>query len=219
MDLFGPKSEDIRLPGAELKYLYPVFDEGEARSILQSLVEQTHWRRERVRVWGKEIEQPRLTAWFGDAGRSYSYSGLQLEPAPWTPLLTQIRRKIEQLSGGEYNSVLLNLYRDENDSLGEHSDDERELGDKPTIASLSVGAERTMRFRPKPTAPAGAKPVSVLLQSGSLLIMKGDTQRHWKHGIAKSTRRLDQRLNLTFRNIKDGPAASRINPRPSSAPR
>jgi alkylated DNA repair dioxygenase AlkB len=136
---------------------------------------------------------------YGDEGRRYSYSGVALIPLPWTPLLLSIRRRVEDVASWSFNSVLLNYYRDNNDSMGFHSDDEPELGPQPVIASLSLGATRTFVFKSK--IDKAAKPVRVALASGHLLIMKGDTQRNWQHGILKESRRCGARINLTFRRI------------------
>ena len=145
--------------------------------------------------------QPRLSAWHGDL--SYRYSGIRLEPQPWSPLLARLRRRIEAITGCRFNSVLLNLYRDGGDSMGMHSDDERELGARPAIASLSLGETRdfVMRHRHRKDL-AGLK---LPLPCGSLLLMRGDTQRHWRHGINRTRRDCGARLNLTFRRILPPP--------------
>jgi alkylated DNA repair dioxygenase AlkB len=166
---------------------------------LQRLIAEVPWRSEHVVVWGKKMVQPRLIAWYGDASRSYAYSGIQLHPMPWTPILLDIKIRVEQAVDSPFNSVLLNYYRDNRDSMGFHSDDEPELGKRPVIASLSLGEERTFIMKHK-TSKA-VRPVRLQLASGSLLLMRGDTQRHWKHGILKETRRCGPRVNLTFRCI------------------
>ncbi len=112
------------------------------------LIAQVPWRAENVVVWGKTFPQPRLIAWYGDEGHNYTYSGIQLHPLPWTELLLNIKRKIEAFVDTTFNSVLLNYYRDNRDSMG-FSDDERELGEHPVIASLSLGQERTLIFKHK----------------------------------------------------------------------
>ncbi len=150
-------------------------------------------------MWGKLYSQPRLVAWYGDPDCSYTYSGITLAPLPWTDLLLNIRNRIETVTGGAFNSVLLNYYRDNRDSMGLHSDDEPELGEKPEIASLSLGEERTFTMKHKTNKLA--KAVRLRLESGSLLLMKGETQRYWKHGLSKETRQCGARVNLTFRQI------------------
>lgn len=159
------------------------------------LVVETDWKAEKIQLWGKELLQPRLTAWHGD--KRYTYSGLTLEPAPWTPMLVAIRDAVSAASGHRFNSVLLNLYRDGNDSMGMHSDDEPELGLNPVIASLSLGATRVMVFKHK----RDRETVKVTLDDGALLVMAGATQHCWAHGINKSATVKQPRLNLTFRFI------------------
>lgn len=150
-------------------------------------------------VWGKRHPQPRLIAWYGDRGRGYTYSGIRLEPLPWNETLLKIKDHVEHLTASMFNSVLLNYYRDQNDSMGFHSDDEPELGPQPVIASLSLGERRTFVLKHKNRKDL--KPVKIALESGSLLVMKGDTQKNWKHGIDKETRPCGPRVNMTFRDI------------------
>lgn len=167
--------------------------------LLRKLIEQTPWRAEEITVWGKRHVQPRLTAWYGDAGSRYRYSGLDLEPLPWTDTLQAIREAVETVAGTTFNSVLLNYYRNHRDSMGFHSDDEPELGAEPVIGSLSLGARRM--FTLKHRRGKDVAPVRIALESGSLLVMRGITQRNWKHGIAKQARPCGARVNLTFRRI------------------
>ncbi len=163
------------------------------------LIDNIPWRSKEIRLFGKRYLQPRLTAWFGDPGCGYRYSGLDLEPLPWLPPLMQLRRRVESLCHSRFNSVLLNYYRDQNDSMGLHSDDERELGAEPVIASVSFGATRTIQFSHKSRRDLGS--LKLPLTSGSLLVMRGSTQAHWKHGIAKERAPAGPRVNLTFRRI------------------
>ena len=142
---------------------------------------------------------PRLSAWYGDPSARYAYSGLSLEPIPWFPVLAEIKAEVEAASGAVFNSVLANLYRDGADSMGWHSDDEPELGERPVIASASFGAIR--RFRLRHRHRRELDPVAVPLNHGSLLIMKGDTQSNWKHQIPKTRKVSEPRVNLTFRTI------------------
>ncbi len=169
---------------------------------LNWFVEQTPWRSEEITLFGKRYLQPRLTAWYGDSGCGYRYSGLAMEPLPWTGPLLQIKQKLESLCESRFNSVLLNYYRDQNDSMGMHSDDERELGPEPVIASLSLGATRTLAFRHKHRRDVGVLKLS--LQDGSVLLMRGRTQACWKHGIAKERQPCGPRVNLTFRQVLTG---------------
>ena len=144
---------------------------------------------------GREVDCPRLSGWEGDA--AYSYSGLTLRPAPWTPGVTAVRRRIEAATGDAFNSVLANLYRDGGDRMGWHADDEPELGRSPVIASASFGAPRRFLLRPK----RGGASVCILLEPGSLLVMRGATQRHWTHSVPPTRRTVGPRINLTFRRI------------------
>ncbi len=173
-----------------------------ADTLMQKLIENTAWRQERITVYGKPYLQPRLSAWHGEVG--YRYSGIRLEPNPWTPLLADLRQRIEALTGLEFNSVLLNYYRNQADSMGMHSDDERELGPEPAIASLSLGAER--RFVLRHRRRRDLETLRLPLPSGSLLLMQGSTQQNWRHGIAKQTRSCGARVNLTFRYVYTRPA-------------
>lgn len=167
--------------------------------MLNRLRQETKWRQEAVRIYGKHFDQPRLVAWYGDPGMKYDYSGISLIPLPWTDLLLDIKRRIEDCTESTFNSVFLNLYRDHNDSMGFHSDDERELGPEPTIASLTFGATRTfvMKHKRDSEIPLAKIP----LEAGSVLLMKGKTQRFWKHGILKQREPCGPRVNLTFRTI------------------
>ena len=165
------------------------------RDILARLLAETPWRQDSIVLFGKPHLQPRLTAWYGDA--SYTYSGLRLDPLPWTPLLAEIRAAVERACGLRFNSVLLNYYRNERDSMGMHSDDEPELGPDPAIASLSYGASRSFVLRHK----RNKRTVKLDLHDGSLLLMSGALQSNWLHGINKSTRSIGERLNLTLRFV------------------
>ena len=169
----------------------------EHEALMQRLLEQTEWRQERITVYGKPYLQPRLSAWYGDL--TYRYSGISLEPRPWTPLLLQLRRRIEALTSRDFNSVLLNYYRDQNDAMGMHSDDERELGPEPAIASLSLGENRDLVLQHR--TRKDLQTLKLRLESGSLLLMLGPTQRHWRHGIRRTKKTCGPRLNLTFRRV------------------
>jgi len=200
-DLFSPAGAEERLPlpGADVSYL-PHLDVGRApHELLASLISEVPWRAESVTVWGKSHPQPRLVAWYGDSGSAYSYSGVTLDPLPWTDVLRSLKSDIEEFTGASFNSVLLNYYRNNRDSMGFHSDDEPELGPRPVIASYSLGAIRTLIFKPK-DASLG-QTTRVPLESGSLLVMRGETQRNWKHGIEKERVACGPRVNLTFRKI------------------
>ncbi|RDZ27902.1 alpha-ketoglutarate-dependent dioxygenase AlkB family protein [Lysobacter silvisoli] len=200
-DLFAPadRFEPLALDRADVSLLRR-FDLGlPDTELLAELVADTPWRAERIVVFGREVAQPRLSCWYGDADAHYAYSGLQLAPLAWTARLADLRRRVEAATGEAYNSVLLNYYRDHRDGMGYHSDDEPELGPAPAIASLSLGERRVFSMKPK--GATGPAPVKIPLDSGSLLLMRGPTQRHWLHGLAKLARPCGPRLNLTFRRI------------------
>jgi alkylated DNA repair dioxygenase AlkB len=187
----------LPLPLADL-WLDPLFlAEGEAAALLGELSDSVEWEQRAIRLYGREVAQPRLTAWYGDADASYAYSGLRWEPRPWTATLAELRRRVEAACGCRFNSVLLNLYRDGRDSMGWHADDEPELGTAPIIASLSLGATRRFRLRPRAGVAAGA--LGLDLPAGSLLLMRPPTQQHWQHALPKTARPVGPRLNLTFR--------------------
>ncbi len=190
--------ERLPLPDADLLFWRQV-DLGRSNdSLLQELIEATEWRQEEITVYGKPYLQPRLSAWHGDL--CYSYSGIRLDPLPWTPTLLDLKIRVEALTEQQFNSVLLNYYRDQNDSMGMHSDDERELGHQPAIASLNLGEERTFLLKHK--SRKDLKTVKLALPAGSLLLMKGDTQQYWRHGINKERQPCLPRINLTFRTVR-----------------
>ena len=163
--------------------------------IFRRLRDETDWRAEQIQVWGKLHWQPRLSAWHGEA--RYRYSGKTFDPQPFTPLQLHIKQAVERATGCRFNSVLLNYYRDERDSMGFHADDERELGPEPAIASVSFGAPRTfiLKHRTRPQT------IKLALGDGCLLLMAGTLQQHWTHGINKERAARGPRINLTFRLI------------------
>lgn len=192
----------LPLSAAELLFDADFLPEPAAETLLAELTATVPWRHEPIRLFGREVLQPRLTAWYGDAGATYRYSGLTMEPLPWTAPLHQLRQQVEAATGSRFNSVLLNLYRTGQDSMGYHADDEPELGPEPVIASLTLGATRTFRLKPRPSLPPGPAALSLALTTGSLLVMRGPTQRNWLHALPKITRPVGPRLNLTFRLVK-----------------
>ena len=206
-DLFAPSDamEELPIEQASVRYLPSCPLPQPPSALLGTLIAETPWRSETIRLFGKTHLQPRLIAWYADDGLAYSYSGSRLEALPWTDGLLAIRAAVEAACGVAFNSVLLNYYRDQRDSMGMHSDDEPELGRRPVIASLSLG--ETRRFVMKHRYRRDMAPVRIDLASGSLLVMAGDTQRYWKHGINKQATPCGPRVNLTFRNII-GPTAS-----------
>ncbi|MGC4244005.1 MAG: alpha-ketoglutarate-dependent dioxygenase AlkB [Herbaspirillum sp.] len=203
-DLFSANDnlEHIHLPDGDLSYLHHLDLGRPDESILDELKRTVPWRAESIVVWGKKHLQPRLIAWYGDKDFNYTYSGISLQPLEWTPTLLDLKNRIESIVGLEFNSVLINFYRDNNDSIGFHSDDEKELGPHPVIASLSLGEERTFILKHKRNS--AVKPLKIKLASGSLLVMRGETQHNWKHGIEKERQKCGPRINLTFRRIYKG---------------
>ena len=195
------KSEPIffNLPDAEIIYFPHFFDKKEADLIFEQLTNEIPWQQDKIRVFGKTHPQPRLTALFGNEGKSYSYSNIKMHPHPWNPLLQNIKSKVESVSDANFTTVLLNLYRDGKDSNGWHADNEKELGINPIIASVSFGTERI--FQLKHNTISNLKQ-NILLEHGSLLLMKGTTQHFWKHQIPKTSKTIGSRINLTFRVIE-----------------
>ena len=192
----------LDLPEAEV-ILYPAFFSApEADRLLQELRDTTAWRQETIKLYGKTIEVPRLTAWYGDEGTRYVYSGIKNVPLPWTPVLREIKRAVEPPAGVLFNRVLLNRYRTGQDSVAWHSDDEPEFGANPVIASVSFGGPRTFHFRHKRQRGLTA---FVELTHGSLLVMRGPTQHHWVHRVPKTTQDVPERINVTFRVVRPRP--------------
>ena len=177
----------------------------EAESTFTALHAIIPWETHRLRLFGREVDAPRLSCWIGDPHTSYVYSGTRFEPSPWPPLLSSLRERLQQTCDARFNSVLANLYRDGRDSMGWHSDDEPELGTHPLIASLSLGAERRFRLRrrlPRTVKPSPADTVNLLLPPGSVLRMAGATQRLYRHDLPKTRATVGPRINLTFRWIE-----------------
>ncbi|MEH3023391.1 MAG: alpha-ketoglutarate-dependent dioxygenase AlkB [Pseudomonas oryzihabitans] len=186
------------LADAELHFHPQWLPPDTADAWLGQLDADTPWSQPRVRVFNRWHPVPRQVAWYADPGVIYGYAGLDHPTLPWTPLLQEIRAQVETVCGQAFNGVLLNRYRDGQDSMGWHSDDEASLGRNPLIASLNLGATRRFDFRRKGTSRIGH---SLELGHGSLLVMAGATQHHWQHQIAKTRRAGGLRLNLTFRWI------------------
>jgi alkylated DNA repair dioxygenase AlkB len=197
--LFATEPIQLILPDAEIVY-YPSFFESKiADELYQDLLHGIPWQQDLIKVFGKEHNQPRLTALFGNDAKPYSYSNITMQPHPWTLLLQKIKCQIESVVETQFTTVLLNYYRDGKDSNGWHADNEKELGKNPIIASLSLGTERM--FQLKHNTNPNLKQ-NILLENGSLLLMKGTTQHFWKHQIPKSTKIAGGRINLTFRIIQ-----------------
>jgi alkylated DNA repair dioxygenase AlkB len=191
---------NLEMPDAEVR-LYPgLFGVEESDRLYQELNQTILWQQDQIKIFGKTVPLPRLTAWYGEPGKSYTYSGIQMTPYEWTRSLVEIKSRIEPLAGVEFNSVLLNLYRTGQDSVAWHSDDEPELGENPVIGSVSFGGTR--RFALKHKYRKELSKVEVDLTHGSFLLMAGSTQHFWQHQIAKTTKKVQPRINLTFRVIR-----------------
>lgn len=176
------------------------FRDDESCSIFQVLKSTTQWGQDEIVAFGKQIPLPRLTAWYGDKGKNYSYSKIFMEPLPWTPVLQEIKSRLELEVKTSFNSVLLNFYRDGRDHVSWHSDDEAELGVNPIIASISFGGTRrfVMKHKEKKNLPK----IELPLNSGSLLVMRGETQHYWLHQVPKTKQNVAPRINLTFRIVQ-----------------
>lgn len=172
----------------------------ESDQLFSQLLDNTPWKQRTQTMYDKKVLTPRLTAWHGDGEKSYKLGGSEFEVNAWTPELLSLKKKIEEVFGHEFNSVLLNLYRDNNDSVAWHRDKESRYGDRPVIASLSLGQTRKFDFR---KLNHHQSRYSIPLPHGSLLLMKGDLQEHWEHRIAKSALYMKERINLTFRLVSE----------------
>jgi alkylated DNA repair dioxygenase AlkB len=188
----------LPLEDAELAFDPCWLDAGSSARLLEALRDTIWWEVHRIRLFGREHDSPRLSCWIGDPGASYRYSGTLFEPNPWPPVLLPIRERLKQELGVDFNSVLANRYRDGRDAMGWHADDERELGPAPVIASLSLGATRrfVLRHRRFP-----ARKLVIELPSGSLLVMAGPTQQHYRHAVPRTAKPVGERINLTFRRV------------------
>ncbi|OMH34070.1 DNA repair protein [Motiliproteus sp. MSK22-1] len=189
---------DLRLTDAVVSYDARFLSSALADHFLEQLTESLEWRQDQIQMFGRPVPIPRLQAWYGDTDAHYRYSGLNLQPQPWTRELCQLLGLIEEQTGVCFNSVLANLYRDGQDSVGWHSDNEPELGPSPIIASLTLGAVRRFCLRHKKHKDQQHQ---LQLEHGSLLIMAGETQQHWLHALPKTKRPTAPRINLSFRQI------------------
>lgn len=178
---------------------YPDFiNAGDSKDFLKILLHEIVWKQEPIKLFGKSILQPRLTAWYANEGITYSYSGITMKANTWTKTLLTLKEKIEAKTGSHYNSALLNLYRNGSDSMGWHRDNEKELGKTPNIASLSFGATRKFQLR---DYQSKSHLLSLELKSGSLLVMSGESQQAWEHQVPKTKTITEPRINITFRQV------------------
>lgn len=174
-----------------------IFSSEESQILHDELLSDIPWKSDEVVMFGKRIVTARKTAWYGDSDFSYTYSGGTKQARPWTTGLARLKSIVGKASNATYNSCLLNLYHDGGEGMGWHSDDEKSLAEDAPIASLSFGAEREFRFKHKRTDDK----ISILLENGSLIVMRGPTQRHWLHSVPKSRKITTPRINLTFRTM------------------
>ncbi|SEB05083.1 alpha-ketoglutarate-dependent dioxygenase AlkB family protein [Pedobacter hartonius] len=198
LSFFPERGQTPGLPEDLLDYLPALFSPDQSELLLRKFIRESPWEQKVVKMYDKEVVTPRLTAWYADP-ETVDYTALnKTAPNPWTSELLMIREKVESIAGIQFNSVLLNYYRDGNDSVAWHSDGEKALGTHPTIASLSFGQVRNFDIRNKDDH---SLKYSVKLENGSLLIMKGNLQALWEHRIAKSVKPVKERINLTFRVV------------------
>ncbi len=188
----------LQLPDSHITYFPNFLDYEEAMAHFKMLKSSVSWCQDEIRVYGKLYPQPRLTALYGKNNRPYSYSGIVMQPLPFNKTLSDIEKKIAAIAPVKFTSCLLNFYRDGKDSNGWHSDDEKELGENPVIASVSLGQSRYFHLRHRKLRDLKYK---LLLEHGSLLLMSGQTQHYWHHQIPKTNKRIGERINLTFRVI------------------
>jgi alkylated DNA repair dioxygenase AlkB len=195
--------ERIEMLDAEVFYYRYCFSGAASDRFWHELQTNIVWRQESIQLFSKQIPQPRLTAWYGDAGAIYTYSNLTNHPSEWTPTLLALKARAEEIAQANFNSVLLNYYRDGQDSMGWHQDNEPELGAEPIIASVSFGATRRFQLRHKKRKEL--ETITIELEHGSLLLMQGTTQSYWKHQLPKTAQPVGARINLTFRLIQPVP--------------
>lgn len=198
MDLFNTESTPNLLPFEGIVLYYgKIFSSQDALFYLDKMLHEIEWKNDEAIIYGKHIITKRKAAWYGDSNYSYTYSNTTKHALPWTTDLLALKKRVEELTGTVFNSCLLNLYHDGNEGMAWHSDDEKSLGKNTSIASLSFGAERKFSLKHKVLKDT----VSLVLENGSLLVMKGSTQTHWLHSLPKTTKVKSPRVNLTFRTM------------------
>ena len=197
--LFNTENKNIfEKDHLNIDYVKDYFNEEESLYFLKTLKDKIKWKQDYIKFFGKSHPLPRLTAWYGDGNKTYTYSGIPMTPDPWNTELLEIKKRVDQYAKINFNSVLLNFYRSGNDSVSWHSDDEKELGDQPIIGSVSFGGMRKFRLRNKKNKKLIH---NIELENGSLLIMSELTQQYWEHEIPKTKKKVAERINLTFRSI------------------
>ena len=200
MNLFPQSNEFIKLPlkDANVLYLEQFYNSETSNILFNTLRKEIQWQQDDIKLFGKTYKQPRLTALYAENEKPYSYSNITMYPESFFKELEQIKSDVEEMIAHKFTTCLANLYRTGNDSNGWHSDNEKELGHNPVIASLSLGATRSFQLKHKTDSSLR---FNIELPSGSLLIMKGTTQEFWKHQIPKTKKHVGERINLTFRTI------------------
>jgi len=196
--LFKSEVQNYNMPNAQLTYVPSFLNSTEADSLYEEVFKQTNWQHDDITIFGKTYPQPRLTALYSVNDQPYSYSNITMHPRPLTKVLKELLIKVNIYSKHQFNTLLLNLYRDGSDSNGWHADNEKELGKNPFIASLSLGVERPFHFKHRTIKEQRHK---LLLNHGSLLLMGGEMQHYWLHQIAKTKKVIGPRINLTFRTL------------------
>ncbi|HAY65356.1 MAG TPA: alpha-ketoglutarate-dependent dioxygenase AlkB [Acidimicrobiaceae bacterium] len=190
--------ETLDLPGAEIELHQQIWSRSQGDTLCGLLIKELNWRQDKISMFGQTHDVPRLNAWYGDADCSYSWSGITMTPNPWNSTLRDIREKVNGVASEQFNSVLANFYRDGNDKVDWHADDEEVLGQAPVIASVSLGATRKFRIRRKDRSE---KATDIFLRSGDVLVMRGLTQLLWEHEVPRSKKVKEPRVNLTFRKV------------------
>ncbi|WP_395771427.1 alpha-ketoglutarate-dependent dioxygenase AlkB family protein [Arenimonas sp.] len=187
----------LPLPSADIAYATGFLRPEQADVLFAQLQQEIPWRQPKLYIHGRHVLTPRLCCWMGDPGAVYRYSNTRFLPEPWTAAVQALKSAVEAMTGNAFNSVLLNYYRDGRDAMGWHSDDEPELGPQPVIASVSIGGVRRFLLRPR----SGGASSGIALAHGSLLLMRGDTQKNYQHSLPRTSKPVDGRINLTFRKI------------------
>lgn len=200
MDLFNQEIINLLPYDGEVLYHAMIMSHEQSQHYFHQLINTIAWRNDETFIYGRHIITKRKVAWYGDKNYSYTYSNTTKEALPWTKELLELKAIAEKISGATYNSCLLNLYHDGNEGMAWHSDDEKEMATGFPIASLSLGAGRKFSFKHK----VSKETVSILLENGSLLLMKDETQIHWLHSLPKTKRIIHPRINLTFRTLITG---------------
>ena len=201
LNLFRAESKHLKFQDGEFIYYPDYFESSESENYYKFFLHQIPWKQDTIKIYGKEFPIPRKAAWYGDPGKSYTYSGIKMNPIKWNLELLSIKNKIEEQLKIEFNSLLLNLYEDGDHSVGWHADDEKELGNHITIASISFGQTRDFQLKHK--TDTNLERITLPLENGSLLLMLPPTQKYWLHQIPKRKKVFSPRINLTFRFIID----------------